>query len=236
MLRTYQSALRRASGESASARKLHETPEIVLRSIPASAREPVKVGHVPSTKGLLDMTSLASAEATDTKPATTSSLPFKLAIVLALAALADVLFYDARIGLSLAIFAIAVAGGSWMANRTTLDRQRVLIGGIVVLLGLVPVIEDVNTVSVLLVVMALALALLLATNPDTTGLATRQRLVIRADDLQVHPRQWAADRLCLVVLARPRHGDRATLGRSIAHIKERGYALLDGAPHVDRNS
>ncbi|MES1149937.1 MAG: DUF4153 domain-containing protein, partial [Bradyrhizobium guangdongense] len=121
------------------------------------------------------MTSLAPAEATDTKPATTSSLPFKLAIVLALAALADVLFYDARIGLSLAIFAIAVAGGSWMANRTTLDRQRVLISGIVVLLGLVPVIEDVNTVSVLLVVMALALALLLATNPDTTGLADAAR-------------------------------------------------------------
>jgi hypothetical protein len=175
MLRTYQSALRRASGESASARKLHETPEIVLRSIPASAREPVKVGHVPSTKGLLDMTSLAPADATDTKPATTSSLPFKLAIVLALAALADVLFYDARIGLSLAIFAIAVAGGSGIANHATLDRQRVLIGGIVVLLGLVPVIEDVNTVSVLLVVMALALALLLATNPETTGLADAAR-------------------------------------------------------------
>lgn len=119
------------------------------------------------------MTSLA--EATDVRPATTSSLPFKLAIVLALAALADFLFYDARIGLSLAIFAIVVAGGSWLANRATLDRRRALIGAIVLLVGLVPVIEEVNTVSVLFVIMALALGLLLATNPDTTTLGDGAR-------------------------------------------------------------
>ncbi|MBR0717734.1 DUF4173 domain-containing protein [Bradyrhizobium liaoningense] len=121
------------------------------------------------------MTSLAPAEATEIQPATTSTLPFKLAIVLALAALADFLFYDARIGLSLAVFAIAVAGGSWLVNRTIPDRRRALIGAVVLFVGLVPVIEEVSTVSVLFVIMALALGLLLATNPDTTTLGDGAR-------------------------------------------------------------
>ena len=50
----------------------------------------------------------------------------KAAIVLALAALADWLFYGHGIGISAAIFAVAVACGSLLANLATLNRKQVL--------------------------------------------------------------------------------------------------------------
>jgi Domain of unknown function (DUF4153) len=121
------------------------------------------------------MTSLASA--TDIHPVKNLSLPFRLAIALALAALADWLFYGERVGLSLAIFAFAIACASLLANHTTLDRRRALLGGIILAVGLLPAIEEVSTLSLLIVIASLALGLLLTTNPDTTEFGERVRAV-----------------------------------------------------------
>lgn len=121
------------------------------------------------------MTSLATTSTTDIQPIRPSALSARLAMALLLAALADWLLYGQRIGLSLVIFSIAIACASLLANHATLDFRRAAIGGVVVALGLVPAVEELNTLSVLILVAALTIALLLATNPETTGLADRAR-------------------------------------------------------------
>jgi hypothetical protein len=66
------------------------------------------------------------------------TFPVKAAIVLALAALADWLFYGHGIGISAAIFAIAVACGTLLANLATLNRTQVLLAGVLLLSPLSP--------------------------------------------------------------------------------------------------
>ncbi|MET4605887.1 hypothetical protein ABIB90_005387 [Bradyrhizobium sp. JR4.1] len=121
------------------------------------------------------MTSLASTSTTEIKPIRPSALSAKLALALVLAALADFLLYGQRLGLSLVIMAIAIACASLLANHATLDHRRAAIGGAIVALGLVPAAEELNTLSFPILVAALVIALLLATNPETTGLADRTR-------------------------------------------------------------
>jgi hypothetical protein len=121
------------------------------------------------------MTSLASTSTTDIQPIRPSALSTKLAMALLLAALADWLLYGQRIGLSLVIFAIAIACTSLLANRAKLDLRRAVIAGIIFALGLAPSVEELSTLSFPILVAALAIALLLATNPETTGLADRVR-------------------------------------------------------------
>jgi hypothetical protein len=175
MLRTYQSDSRRASGEWASARNLHENPEVVQRTIQPSAQEPSKLRGVTIHEKVFDMTSLAPTATTDIQPIKSSSLPVKLALALALAALADWLFYGERVGISLAVFATVMAGASWLTNAKTIGRRRAVVGGVILAVGLLPAIEEVCPLSLLIVIMALALALLMATNPDTTEFAERAR-------------------------------------------------------------
>jgi len=121
------------------------------------------------------MTSLGSTIAAEFQPIRHSSIPAKVGLALALAALADWLFYGERIGLSLTLFAIAIACVSVLFNHATLDFRRAAIGGAIVTLGLVPAVEELNTLSFLILVTALVIALLLATNPETNGFADRAR-------------------------------------------------------------
>lgn len=121
------------------------------------------------------MTSPATTSTTDIQPIRPSALSARIAMALLLTGLADWLFYGQRIGLSLAIFAVAIACASLLANHATLDSRRAAIGGMVVALGLVPALEELNALSFLILVAALVIALLLATNPETTGLADRAR-------------------------------------------------------------
>ena len=121
------------------------------------------------------MTSLASTIAADIQPIRHSSIPAKVGLALALAALADWLFYGERIGLSLTLFAIAIACVSVLFNHAALDFRRAAIGGAIVTLGLVPAVEELNTLSFLILLTALVVALLLATNPETKGFADRAR-------------------------------------------------------------
>ena len=121
------------------------------------------------------MTSLATTIAADLQPIRHSSIPAKLGLALALAALADWLFYGQRIGLSLTLFAIATACVSMLFNHAALDLRRAMIGAAILVAGLVPATEELNTLSFLILTAALLMALLLATNPETTGLADRAR-------------------------------------------------------------
>ncbi|MCK1389991.1 DUF4173 domain-containing protein [Bradyrhizobium sp. 1] len=120
------------------------------------------------------MTSLATTT-TDIQPIRPSAVSAKLAMALVLAALADFLLYGQRMGLSLAILAVAIACASLLVNHATLDLRRAVTGGVIVALGLVPAVEELNALSFLILVAALVIALLLATNPETTGLADRAR-------------------------------------------------------------
>ncbi|MGY8634330.1 DUF4173 domain-containing protein [Bradyrhizobium sp. 14AA] len=121
------------------------------------------------------MTSLATTIAADLQPIRPSTVSVNLAMALVLAALADWLFYGQRAGLSLAIFAVAIVCASLLANHASLDIRRAAIGAVTVVIGLVPAIEELNTLSFLILVAALVIALLLATNPETTELAERAR-------------------------------------------------------------
>jgi hypothetical protein len=101
------------------------------------------------------------------------TFPVKAAIVLALAALSDWLFYGHGIGISAAIFAVAVACGSLLANLATLNRKQVLLAGVLLLVALVPAIEEFNVASLTFMVLALGTGLLLTTNRDRHGLGER---------------------------------------------------------------
>jgi len=121
------------------------------------------------------MTSLATTIAAEIQPIRHSSIPAKVGLALVLAALADWLFYGQRIGLSLTLFAIAMALVSVLFNHANLDLRRAMIGGAILVAGLVPAVEELNTLSFLILLASLTIALLLATNPETTGLTERAR-------------------------------------------------------------
>ena len=124
----------------------------------------------------------------------------KLAIALALAALADWLFYGERVGLSLVIFAIAIASGSALANHAMLNQRRAVLGGIVVIAGLVPAIEELNAVSFVIMILSLALSLLLTTNPDTTEFGERARAL--RDFLLIGPFRIFRDAMRIVQISK----------------------------------
>jgi hypothetical protein len=121
------------------------------------------------------MTSLASTIAAEVQPNRHSSIPAKLGLALALAALADWLFYGERIGLSLTLFAIATACVSMLLNHPAVDVRRRMIGAAVLVAGLVPTVEEFNTLSFVILMTSLMIALLLTTNPEATELADRAR-------------------------------------------------------------
>lgn len=121
------------------------------------------------------MTSLASTIAAEIQPIRHSSIPAKVGLALVLAALADWLFYGERIGLSLTLFAIAIAGVSVFFNHAALDLRRAIIAAAILVAGLAPAVEELNTLSFLILLASLTIALLVATNPETTELAERAR-------------------------------------------------------------
>jgi hypothetical protein len=111
--------------------------------------------------------------ASDAGSAQEGTFPVKTAIVLALAALADWLFYGHGIGVSAAIFAVALACGSLLANIATLDRKKLPPACALLLAGLIPAVEEFNAASLTFMVVALGAGLLLTTNRDRHGLGER---------------------------------------------------------------
>jgi hypothetical protein len=114
----------------------------------------------------------------DVRPAQTNPFPSRFAIALGLAALADWLFYDERIGMSVVLFAIALMGCSLLANHAATDRRRMLIAGLVLIAGIIPAIEELNLLSFAFAVLALGVGVLVTTNPDIDGLADRARALL----------------------------------------------------------
>ncbi len=110
------------------------------------------------------MTSLAPPEI-ETRSVDNKLLPVKIAATLALAALADWLFYDQRLGLSVVIFAVALACASLFVNLGNLGHRRLLLA------GLLPAIEELNAASLVIIVLALGAGLMLTTNHHLDGLA-----------------------------------------------------------------
>ena len=93
-----------------------------------------------------------------------NAFPVKPAIAVALAALADWLFYGQRTGVSAVIFAVALAGGALLANFARLNKAQVLLAGFVILAGLIPAVEEFNAASFFFIVLALGVGLVLTTN------------------------------------------------------------------------
>jgi hypothetical protein len=110
-------------------------------------------------------------------------LGLKLAMTAGLAALADVLFYGQRLGLSVALFAVALIGGTHATNRMPSDRRRIVQAGLILVAGIIPVVEELNTLSFLLLALAMLIVTALLTRPEAIGLwtplsALRQLLLI----------------------------------------------------------
>jgi hypothetical protein len=97
----------------------------------------------------------------------------KAAVVFALAALADWLFYGHGIGISAVIFAVALACGSLLANIATVNQKQVPLAGALLLAGLVPAVEEFNAASLIFMVLALGIGLLLTTHRDQHHLGER---------------------------------------------------------------
>lgn len=136
------------------------------------------------------MTSLSST-APDIRPAKENVFPVKLAIALGLAALADWLFYGQRIGISVAVFAIALTCGSLLTNFSRLNGRPTLLAGILLLAGLVPALEEFNAVSLAFVVLALGVGLLLTTGRELDGL--KERAAALCDLFLIGPFRFFAD-------------------------------------------
>jgi hypothetical protein len=111
--------------------------------------------------------------ASDTGSGQASTLAVKPAVALALAALADWLFYGERVGISAVAFAVALVVASLLANFTTLNRKQLLPAGILVLAGLVPAVEEVNLASLAFLALALGVSLQLTTYQKQPGLGER---------------------------------------------------------------
>ncbi|KRQ95336.1 hypothetical protein CQ10_32825 [Bradyrhizobium valentinum] len=111
--------------------------------------------------------------ASEAGSAQASPLPVKPAIAVALAALADWLFYGHQIGISAVAFALALVVGSLAANFARLNRSRMLPAGALALAGLVPVVEEFNAASLTFMALGLGVGLLLTTNTQQNSLSER---------------------------------------------------------------
>ena len=111
----------------------------------------------------------------DIRSVQANPLPSRLAITLGLAALADWLFYNERIGISLVLFAVVLIGCSLTANRAASSGRRTLLAIVIVIAGIIPAIEELNPLSMALLAVALGIAVSIGTNPGLHGLADRTR-------------------------------------------------------------
>jgi len=111
------------------------------------------------------MTSLANP-LPDLHPVQRNAISAKLAIALGLTALSDWLFYGEPPGISVVIFAVALAAGSLVANPGRISRRRGVTAAAVLLAGLAPAVEELNAISFMFVIAALVVSVSIMTNPD----------------------------------------------------------------------
>jgi len=136
------------------------------------------------------MTSLTSP-LPDIHPGKRLSTMPRLAIALLLTAFADSLFYDQRSGISVVVFAIVLAGAALLANVDQVTRKRAPVAGLVLLAGLVPAVEELDTLSLLFVIVALAMSVALATGRELSR--TGDRLAALRDLYLIGPFRVVGD-------------------------------------------
>jgi hypothetical protein len=102
-----------------------------------------------------------------------TTFPVKPAIAVALAVLADWLFYEQPVGLSATVFACALAGGSLLANFATFKGKQLALAGVFLLLGLMPAAEAFNASSLLFIVLTLGIYLQFTANRSFETLSQR---------------------------------------------------------------
>jgi hypothetical protein len=107
--------------------------------------------------------------ATQSIPDPRASWPRPVAVVAILTALTDWLFFRHPIGVSLALFVLAVGAGVLLANRIAASRREVLLYVGILVTAVLPSFEDFNVMSVLVAalgVSAFALGVTAALNGD----------------------------------------------------------------------
>jgi MFS family permease len=110
-------------------------------------------------------------------PVLSCSLPRKLAVTAGATALADWLFYDHTIGLSLALFLLVLAGLSLLANRMRAGRREALVAVAILIAGVAPIVEQLTPLSVLFGILAVAVAVSTLTTPFIEGWRDRFKAV-----------------------------------------------------------
>jgi hypothetical protein len=98
-------------------------------------------------------------------PVPPSAVPRNLAIAMATTAFADWLFYGHRIGLSLALFLLALAGLSLVSGGVRTSRRGSLFAVAMLIAGLLPIVEAFNIPSALFGIAAMVIAVSSLTNP-----------------------------------------------------------------------
>src|SRR3954451_9007765 len=87
-------------------------------------------------------------------PLLLDSIPRRLIVALAVTGFADWLFYDQRIGISLAVFLLVLGGLSLLSTPRHAGLRQWLFAAAVFLVGLSSVIEEFNVLSASLAVLA----------------------------------------------------------------------------------
>jgi hypothetical protein len=114
----------------------------------------------------------SSASATSFPFSVLGNWPSRIAAVAVLTALADWLFFRQHVGLSLALFAVAVGAGVLLANPIEGDRRALLRYTGVLIIAILPSLEDFNVLSALVAILGLgafALGVAAARNGDLTA-------------------------------------------------------------------
>jgi hypothetical protein len=124
-------------------------------------------------------------------PTLLDSIPRKLIVALAVTAFADWLFYDQKLGISVALFLGMLAGLSLVTNPLHAGLRQSLLAAAVLLVGLASVAEEFNVLSASLAVVAVAVAISSLTNPLMEGL--RERYDAVQDLLLIGPFRIFAD-------------------------------------------
>jgi hypothetical protein len=110
-------------------------------------------------------------------PIPLDSIPRKLIVTLAVTGFADWLFYDQKIGISVAVFLLVLGALSLLTNPVHAGLRQWLLAAAVFLVGLASVVEEFNVLSATLAVLAIAVAISSLTNPLMNGLRTRWEAV-----------------------------------------------------------
>jgi hypothetical protein len=119
----------------------------------------------------------STAAMTPPLPTLLDSIPRKLIVALAVTGFADWLFYDRKIGISVALFLLVLGALSLLTNPVHAGWRQSLFAAVIALTGLASVVEEFNVLSATLAVLAVAVAISSLTNPLMDGLRARYAAV-----------------------------------------------------------